>query len=109
MLVNLTTPLSKIDGTTFKKEGSDKDVADVRYIAVKTVLAEFPEEKLNGEQKFKRYELAQALTSAGDTIDLKVEDVAIIKAGAAKGYPIEVYGALINAIDPKVVPVKQGE
>lgn len=79
-----------------------KEVEMTLGVVVRNALYQsYPDEReLSGDEKFKRAELAQALTGAGE-VKVKAEDIALMKKLVAKLYgPLIVYRAW-QLLDPK--------
>jgi len=89
MVVYLGKGLDTLDGEAVMDMKNEP--ATVRGVAIEALFATFKdEEMLSGEEKMKRYELATKIKTAPDPVDLKVEEVALLKKLIGKAY-----GALI--------------
>lgn len=93
---NFDADLKMIDGTPVK-EG---EVAlKMKTSVVNSLLGFFPDEQnLTGEEKVKRYELASKIYAGGD-IDLKPEEIVLIKKLVGKGAPTLVVGQVYKLLD----------
>lgn len=96
--VDFTQPLLTEDGKPMCMEQiketetcpADKS-ATLGRIARFALNFTYPDEKIEGEEKFKRWEISQALTGAGD-VKIKIEDRALLKKLIGKLYPPNVVG-----------------
>jgi len=90
MIIDFTQVLKDLDGKPIRgkkivedgKVVGDED-ATLRFICSDVLLAELQDEKSSGEDKIRRYELAKAIYNC-DEMDLKVEDIALIKRRVGK-------------------------
>jgi hypothetical protein len=95
------------------KKNFDQKITDLKGIAVKdpsgteltaqmlvanALLTDFPDEKVSGEEKFKRFKLALAVTNKAE-VDLKPEQLASIKTVVGKAYTPLIVGRLFEIID----------
>ena len=72
----------------------------LRAACCEALTAAYPDEKLTGEEKVKRFELARLLY-VEDEPDVSVEDLALIKQLIGKGYGPVVVGPVWLLLDPK--------
>ena len=75
-------------------------------VAVSALMGTYQDEQgITGEEKFKRYQIAQRLSSAG-TQEVTAEEVALIKRLIGKAYTPMVVGPAYIALerDPDVAP-----
>lgn len=105
MHYNLDLPITQIDGTEF--EPPMRLVTTV-FTAITTALR--GDETLTPADKLQQYALAVRIHNGG-VVELKAEDVAIIKDRAGKLYFTVVYGRLVElleggAVVPDDVPLK---
>ena len=98
--VRLENPLCLVQIKETEECPADK-VANLGRVVKTALYTIFPDEQqLSGEDKYKRAELAQALTGAKD-IKPKAEEIALMKKLVAKLYgPIVVYQAW-RELDPQ--------
>jgi len=67
--------------------GVDGKPATICSVSIEALLATYKNEvSLSGEDKLKRWELAVKLRSVTDTVELTVEEVALIKNLVGKAY-----------------------
>jgi hypothetical protein len=89
MKVDFSQQIKGLDGVALK--GEDGKELTLATVCTNAVLANFQDEaNLSGEEKVKRYDLALAIYSSTEPLDLKSEDVALIKKLVAK-----MFGALV--------------
>lgn len=99
MKINLNAKFETIKGEPFHENGDKTKVFSLKEILMKTILLDIPDEKLNGEAKFKRYGIANRLNAATDSIEMTAEEVAAIKKTAGLAWGVECCGALYTAIE----------
>jgi len=89
MTVLLGKGLVTLDGEVILDQKNEP--ATVRGVAIEALFATFKdEENLSGEEKLKRWELASKIKINPDPVELKVEEIALLKKLIGKAY-----GALI--------------
>lgn len=87
-------------------DGAELPDLTVGSACVTALLATFVDEpSLNGEEKMRRFLLAQRIAATED-VDLTAEEIALTKLLVAKGYGTLVVGRVWAALDP--VSVRQG-
>ena len=88
-----------LDGIPF----TEKDVpVKVSSIAINALLATFPHEQaLSGEDKLKRFTLAQRIKTNEKSVDISAEELALIKSLIGYGFPPLCVGAAYAILDPK--------
>lgn len=96
MKVNLTIPLLNIDGEEVQEEGK---VVLLKRIAVQALLAESPNEQMGASEKLDAFMLAQKINKAEGEIEIKAEDVALIKKKAAVAMTTLAFGRLVEAVE----------
>jgi hypothetical protein len=84
MKIDFSQELKTIEGgTLMRPKQIDKEVrqipATLKWAAVEALLASGGVDKLSGEEKGRRYELALKVQEAKEAIDLSVDDVSFIK------------------------------
>jgi hypothetical protein len=86
MEINVEQVINDLDGNKILEE--DGKVFTAKTAIIRSLLAPFEDEKnLDGKEKFERGELASVLYRAeGGKVNLKAEDVALIKKLVAKLY-----------------------
>lgn len=84
MKIDFGQELKTIEGSTLmrNRQEGDKIVqlpATLKWAAVEALLAAGAVDKLSGEEKGKRYDLALKVQESNGPLDLGVEDVSLIK------------------------------
>ena len=107
MTRNFNFPILQLDGTSVKNEKGEDLTGTMAVTAA--LLANFPDEQnLGGEDRLKRFILAQRVHEAGalDT-DVTVENLELIKRLVGKAYQTLVVGRVYVALenDVRAVPV----
>jgi hypothetical protein len=74
-------------------------------VAINALLGTYPDEQTSGEEKFKRYQLAERISTAGAQ-EVSVEEVALIKRLIGKGYPPMVVGPAWLALENDPAPAE---
>jgi hypothetical protein len=76
--------------------------ATLRGIVVNALLASFEDEKqLSGEEKLRRWELAQSIQHATDPVEIKSEDITLIKKLVGKAYTTIIVGQAWQMLEGK--------
>lgn len=113
MLIKVNTILKNLYGEPLKgnrKEtpkktgpGEEPKLLDltVREVLVNSLLAEFPGEKIDGEEKLKRYKLAIKIQEAKAEVDLSSEEIVKVKELVGKGWTPLISGQVWELIEPK--------
>ena len=105
MKLNLTTVIKDQYGVPFKNQHRDAEGAViVEPLTVKLALIasllNAPDEKgAKPDDKLRRYQLYQRVEAATDVVDLKVDELALIKNLANVHYATMVYGRLCDVIE----------
>ena len=98
---NLNVVLKTIDGEPLKEDhnGIIRDVLLSR-LAVNALLANYNDEPaLSGEDKVKRFKLAQQINDADGDVEVTAEQVALLKSLIAKGYTPLVVGQAYEILE----------
>lgn len=91
---NLNVVLKTIDGKSLREahEAGERDVLLSR-LAVNALLVNYPDEQsLSGEDKVKRFKLAQLINDADGDVEVTAEQVSLLKSLIAKAYTPLVVG-----------------
>lgn len=92
-----TNSLSTLEGKPLKDE-EGKEIT-VRSTLCNALLASFPDEQnTSGPEKLKRWKLAQAIY-VQDEIELKAEEIVLLKSLVAKAFAPIVCGQLLEILD----------
>ncbi len=96
-----------IDGEPVK-DGTEKALT-AKSVAVNALLSQVEEEKgLTGEDKANRYKLAMSIhgTKEGESVNLKSEEIALIKKTVGQIYLPLVVGQMFNFLDSDQKPTE---
>lgn len=97
MKIDFSAAITNLDGTPAKDGDADVTLGKVSCGAL---LATYPDEQhLSGEEKVKRFRLAETAAKGGEQ-EIKVEDVALLKKLIAKAFPPLVVGRAYDIIEP---------
>lgn len=64
-------------------------------------VQEEQESKVDGRERFRRYELARKIKSANGSLELPADDIALIERLAAKRFGAMLYGPIHEALEGK--------
>ncbi len=94
MLIDFEQTMKTLNGEEIKEsEKKDSVPLTLKSVCINALLSEIDREKTSGEDKVERYELAKKIHEGG-TIELKTEQVVLIKERIGKFYlPLLVGGA----------------
>ena len=100
LAIDFTTPLLDLQGKPFVDDKGDpvKDFT-LSKLCTNALLANYPDEQIEGAEKYKRYELANKINNAKNPA-LSVEELALIKRLVAKGYSAAFVGPAWKLLDP---------
>lgn len=88
-----------IDGNAIKLP-EDKDVT-YQWLIVEALSTAFQDEpNLSGVEKYKRGELIKKILAGGD-IDLKIEELSLIKSLVGKRWPVQFVYQIYNLLEDK--------
>lgn len=76
MIVNFDSNLPDLNGKPLPK--NDKEALPLKDVCIEALMAMVMEERVNGETKFKRYELALKINKGGE-IDVTPEEATMLK------------------------------
>lgn len=96
MKINFDQQLKNMDGSVAKDEKGE--AITVSFIAVNALMSQIPDEKIDGNEKLKRYELASVVHKGG-VIDVTVEDITKMKNLIGKVYPTLVVGQIFKILE----------
>lgn len=98
---NLNVVLKTLDGEPLKEDhnGTARDVLLSR-LAVNALLVNYHDEQsLSGEEKVKRFKLAQQINDADGDVEVTAEQVSLLKSLIAKGYTPLVVGQAYEILE----------
>lgn len=87
-LINLDAPMMNGDGTpaTTPKPGSEtREPVLLGHICCTALLTDFPDDRIDGKEKHRRFKLWQALKNAGQQ-DIEAADVELLKRLIGMGW-----------------------
>lgn len=94
---NFSAAIKNLDGKPLKE--GDKEVT-IGSIAVNALLTPYEDERnLSGDDKVKRFRLAQAIHGADDEIEVTAEQVTLLKTLIAKAYTPLIVGQAYDLLE----------
>lgn len=84
------------------KENGEKtdEPVPVKVIITNALLAAFEDEReLSGEDKYKRFKLADRINSAEGEVEISGEELALVKKMVGKGYNVLAVGHIYNLLE----------
>jgi len=97
MKINFTVGLKNLEGKTLKDKGKDLTLKDV---SANALLGNYQDEKIDGEEKLKRFLLATKIYESKGDLELTVDEIKMTKDLIARGYSILVTGRALQILDP---------
>ena len=99
--LKLDEPLKSFEGTEIRFAGEEKPQT-LRALLIHSVLTGGAD-KLDGVQKYERYEFAKRLKDADNETDWTIEDLKTLKdaVGLVQMFGVIVVGALFDALEGK--------
>jgi len=97
MKINFNMGLKNLKGETLKDKGKDLTLKDV---STNALLGNYQDEKIDGEEKLKRFLLATRIYESRGEIELENDDVKLVKDMIAKGYSTIVTARAWQILDP---------
>lgn len=100
MKIDFTQVLKDFDGKPIK--GADEEDITLAFICVDALLATLPDEQKspNADDFIRRYEFAKAIRK-GEEMDLKAEDIVLLKSRILKTRPVLIYGITSDMLEKK--------
>jgi hypothetical protein len=80
----------------------DSDKASAKQLLLRALVNGVPNESITAEEKLKRYQLMLTLSTSDHIVDLKAEDITLLKALAGKVYPAVFVGRLHEILETSV-------
>lgn len=101
MMIFMDQAMVDMDGTVLTRQTpTGEGPYTLRAICVQALMGIFDDERgLSGEEKLARYELALRINKAEEPVELKAEDVALLKKLIAKGFATIIVGQAWKALD----------
>lgn len=97
MKVNLSTPILDHKGQPAVDE-QEKQIS-AKDVIVQAILMGGRAENKSEEEKYKQYVLLTSISESSGEVDLKAEDIVMIKKLVNEVYPALVYGRVRDLID----------
>ena len=96
MKINFNVGLKNLEGKTLKLDEKDLTLKDV---STNALLGNY-DEKIDGNEKVKRFMLATKIYEANGELELDVDDIKLTKDLIAKGYSVLVTARALEILDP---------
>lgn len=97
MKIDFTQKFTDLDGAPILAD--DKPLT-LGTVAVQALVAQFPDEQhLEGVEKLRRYKLATMIYGASASVDIAVEDIALIKKLIGKGFATLIVGQALPMLE----------
>ena len=96
MNVNFRQALKTLSGDEIKE--GDAPVT-LGAIAINALLAAYPSEQPTGDEKVQRWRLAQKIFAAGESLDIRSEDVVLIKRLVGIAYAPLIVGQAFDMLE----------
>lgn len=100
MKIKLNTPILEYNGDKIYLDADQKSYYDIRLGIKNALNTNISDERQLPEEKSRIYDICKRLYT-GNTIDLTIDDLALIKKKAEEVMLPLYYGRLLDAIDPK--------
>lgn len=98
MKLDLGKGLKDLEGMAIM--AADEEPATLRGVIIGALMAMYKgEDDLPGEEKLKRWELALKIKNAEDPVDLKSEEIVLIKKLVGKAYGTIIVGNVWTALE----------
>ena len=99
MKLNITIPITNLDGTTLLDPES-KQAITLKTVLINSLLGTYPDEtELTGVDKLTRYELSKTIYEANSTCDITTDNIVLIKKLIGKAYATLVVGQVFNILE----------
>jgi len=94
--INFNVGLKNLKGETLK----DKEkILTLKDVSANALLGNY-DEKIDGEEKLKRFLLATRIYEANDELELNIDEIKMTKDLIARGYSTLVTGRALQILDP---------
>ena len=97
MKVNLDMEILDIKGNPIVIQG-EEGFLTLKDVCINAILLEEQDEKIEGKEKVRRYQLALKINEGG-TLNFSVEDLTLLKEKVGKMYTILVAGQALPLLD----------
>lgn len=112
MKIDFNQPITALDGTPAKADPSSEELVTLGVVAINALLSPLNDprtnqpENLAATEKVRHAKLAQDIFSAIAPLDLKAEDVALLKERIGRGFAPLTVARAWDLLDP---PASKGE
>ena len=104
LAVDFSATITRLDGTVMTTSDTDKTPFTIAAAVENALLIDYRDEQnLSGEDKIKRWRLANKIAAHPVDPDLTPEEIVLIKKLVAKAYNPLVCGEVWKAVDPASV------
>ena len=97
MKIDFNVALKNLKGETLKDKEKDLTLKDV---SANALLGNYQDEKIDGEEKLKRFLLATKIYETNGELELNIDEIKMTKDLIAKGYSTLVTGRALEILDP---------
>lgn len=97
MLIDFNRPLTDINGAPLKKQADKEDVVTLSWIAIEALLQN--DDKISGNEKLERYQLARKIHTAKIPIEIPLGEVVKIKDLVGRFYTPLVVGQVFEMLE----------
>ena len=95
--INFNESLKDLKGEILKDKEKDLTLKDV---SANALLGNYQDEKIDGEEKLKRFLLATKIYESKDELELTIDEIKMTKDLIARGYSTLVTGRALQILDP---------
>lgn len=97
MKIDFNMVLKNLEGKPLKDKEKDVTLKDA---SANALLGNYPDDKIDGEEKLRRFLLATKIYESNGEIELSVDEIKMTKDLIAKGYSTLVTGRALEILDP---------
>jgi hypothetical protein len=100
--LDFAQPIKQLDGSDFTGQDGKPEPLTLEKVVETALMAQFPDDRMSGDEKAKRYGIAMKIYSAKDKRDvqLSIDEVKVIKDVVGKAYGPSVVGPAWQILDP---------
>ena len=100
MKIDYNQKLKSLSGKELKDNQTNEDLC-LKDVCANALLGLFDDErKLEGKEKLRRYQLANKIYGAKEPIELKSEEITLLKTLVSKAYAALISGQVWKILDP---------
>lgn len=96
MKINFDKAITDLNGNPLKE--GDEEIT-LKGVCVSALMAAFPDEKLPGTDKLKRFRLADAIYSANGPLEVSSEDISLLKKLVGDGWGVLIVGRALPLLE----------